>query len=85
MTDKWVLTWARAALFTICHTNSARLRERLEFDSEKKLSISQWIWTIRSDKRPADDRTDVCHSKVGTRGPKPRASAPLSSPRGPTQ
>ena len=35
MTDKWVLTWARAAFITISRKNSARLRERLEFDSEK--------------------------------------------------
>ncbi len=35
MTDKWVLTWARAAFITISRKSSARLRERLEFDSEK--------------------------------------------------
>jgi hypothetical protein len=36
MTDKWVLTWARAAFITISRENSARLRERLEFDSERE-------------------------------------------------
>ena len=35
MTDKWVLTWARAVFITRSRKNSARLRERLEFDSEK--------------------------------------------------
>ena len=34
MTDKWVLTWARAAFIAIGRKDSARLRERLEFDSE---------------------------------------------------
>jgi hypothetical protein len=36
MTDKWVLTWARAAFITIGRKDSARLRERLEFDSEEE-------------------------------------------------
>jgi hypothetical protein len=35
MTDKWVLTWARAAFIAISR-NSARLRERLVFDSLKQ-------------------------------------------------
>ena len=35
MTDKWVLTWARAAFIAIGRKDSARLRERLEFDSQK--------------------------------------------------
>jgi hypothetical protein len=35
MTDKWVLTWARAAFIAISR-NSARLRERLVFDSQKQ-------------------------------------------------
>ena len=34
MTDKWVLTWARTAFIAIGSKESARLRERLEFDSE---------------------------------------------------
>jgi len=36
MKDKWVLTWARAAFITISRRNSARLRERLAFDSQKQ-------------------------------------------------
>jgi hypothetical protein len=30
-----VLTWARGAFIAICRENSARLRERLEFESQK--------------------------------------------------
>ena len=36
MTDKWVLTWARAAFITISRRNGALLRERLAFDSQNQ-------------------------------------------------
>jgi hypothetical protein len=35
MTDKWVLTWARAAFITLSR-NGLRLRERMAFDSQNQ-------------------------------------------------